>query len=95
MVIFSCDGCNDVLKKSQVDAHAGRCRKCYAVSCVDCLVSFPGGKILSGQFVVVTTMQQQSPKLRGSFAADAKRWRTTYRIDRHVLPWELIENCFN
>ena len=43
MVFFSCDGCAEVLKKSQVDGHAMRCRRCTSVSCVDCLVSFFGG----------------------------------------------------
>lgn len=44
MVSFSCDGCGNILKKNQVDNHAYKCRQCYAVSCVDCHVSFPGGK---------------------------------------------------
>ena len=35
-----------MLKKAQVDAHAGRCRRCDSVSCVDCNVSFWGGKYL-------------------------------------------------
>mmetsp|Transcript_1646 Transcript_1646/g.2363 ORF Transcript_1646/g.2363 Transcript_1646/m.2363 type:complete len:281 (-) Transcript_1646:100-942(-) len=42
MVFFSCDGCGDVFKKSQVDAHANRCRRCDSVSCADCQVSFYG-----------------------------------------------------
>mmetsp|Transcript_20565 Transcript_20565/g.24498 ORF Transcript_20565/g.24498 Transcript_20565/m.24498 type:complete len:280 (-) Transcript_20565:33-872(-) len=42
MVFFSCDGCAEMLKKSSVDAHAMRCRKCESVSCVDCSVSFWG-----------------------------------------------------
>lgn len=42
MVVFSCDGCGEVLKKNQVDAHAGRCRSCASVSCADCAVSFYG-----------------------------------------------------
>ena len=46
MVFFSCDGCAEVLKKSQVDGHASRCRRCASVSCVDCLVSFYGGEWL-------------------------------------------------
>mmetsp|Transcript_40551 Transcript_40551/g.53376 ORF Transcript_40551/g.53376 Transcript_40551/m.53376 type:complete len:315 (+) Transcript_40551:71-1015(+) len=41
MVFFVCDGCNETLKRNQVDTHAGRCRNCYAVTCVDCNVSFP------------------------------------------------------
>lgn len=40
MVYFVCDGCNETLKKNQVDAHASRCRSCYAVTCVDCNHSF-------------------------------------------------------
>ena len=45
MVFFSCDGCGDMLKKSQVDAHVYKCKVgCDAVSCVDCSVSFYGGK---------------------------------------------------
>lgn len=44
MVVFSCDGCGEVLKKNQVDAHAGRCRSCASVSCADCAVSFYGGR---------------------------------------------------
>ena len=43
MVTFLCDGCNETIKKNKVDAHAAKCRSCYAVSCVDCSVSFPGG----------------------------------------------------
>ena len=31
MVFFTCDGCGETLKKNQVDAHASRCRNCYAV----------------------------------------------------------------
>lgn len=33
-----------MLKKNKVDAHAARCRNCASVSCVDCSVSFWGGK---------------------------------------------------
>ena len=44
MVFFCCDGCGATLKKSQVDAHAYKCRQCESVSCVDCNVSFWGGK---------------------------------------------------
>lgn len=43
MVVFTCDGCGETLKKSQVDAHVYRCRNgCESVSCVDCSVSFYG-----------------------------------------------------
>ncbi|CAI5700618.1 hypothetical protein KXD40_003627 [Peronospora effusa] len=42
MVFFVCEGCNETLKKNKVDVHAGRCRNCWAVSCVDCSVVFEG-----------------------------------------------------
>lgn len=42
MVFFSCDGCGETLKKSQVDSHAHRCHSCASVSCMDCNVSFWG-----------------------------------------------------
>ena len=42
MVFFVCEGCNETVKKNQVDKHALRCRNCYAVTCVDCQVSFYG-----------------------------------------------------
>jgi cell growth-regulating nucleolar protein len=42
MVFFVCEGCNESLKKNQVDKHASRCRSCHAVTCVDCSVTFYG-----------------------------------------------------
>ncbi|CAK4068514.1 unnamed protein product [Aphanomyces euteiches] len=42
MVFFVCEGCNETLKKNKVDAHAARCRNCWAVTCVDCQVIFKG-----------------------------------------------------
>jgi cell growth-regulating nucleolar protein len=42
MVFFVCEGCNETLKKNQVDKHASRCRVCEAVTCVDCSVTFYG-----------------------------------------------------
>ncbi|KAL7542754.1 hypothetical protein ACHAXR_012822 [Thalassiosira sp. AJA248-18] len=42
MVFFCCDGCGETFKKAKVDFHAAKCRECYAVSCVDCSLSFPG-----------------------------------------------------
>eukprot|EP00968_Pinguiococcus_pyrenoidosus_P013222 scaffold1197_cov228-Pinguiococcus_pyrenoidosus.AAC.8 len=41
MVFFVCEGCNESLKKAQVDRHAARCRACWAVTCVDCGKTFP------------------------------------------------------
>eukprot|EP01039_Chlorochromonas_danica_P001584 gene1582-1730_t len=42
MVYFVCEGCNETLKKNQVDKHAYSCKSCHAVTCVDCQVSFYG-----------------------------------------------------
>jgi cell growth-regulating nucleolar protein len=44
MVFFVCEGCNESLKKNQVDRHAARCKQCYAVTCVDCNQTFPGNE---------------------------------------------------
>jgi len=42
MVFFVCEGCNESLKKNQVDKHASFCSACWAVTCVDCNVTFEG-----------------------------------------------------
>lgn len=42
MVFFVCEGCNETLKKAQVNAHASKCRSCHAVTCIDCSVTFYG-----------------------------------------------------
>ena len=42
MVFFVCEGCNETLKKGQVDGHAKKCRSCNAVTCIDCSVTFYG-----------------------------------------------------
>eukprot|EP00923_Selenidium_pygospionis_P037219 GHVN01065206.1.p1 GENE.GHVN01065206.1~~GHVN01065206.1.p1 ORF type:complete len:155 (+),score=23.61 GHVN01065206.1:211-675(+) len=39
MVSFTCDTCNDTLKKSKVDAHKRGCRT-WSFRCVDCLTVF-------------------------------------------------------
>lgn len=46
-MFFVCDGCNETLKKNQVDKHAGRCSKCYSVTCVDCNQTFPGDEYVT------------------------------------------------
>lgn len=43
MVSFTCDVCQDVVKKAKVDAHcAARCRQAWIFTCVDCSESFAG-----------------------------------------------------
>ncbi|GAA6054346.1 hypothetical protein JCM3770_003328 [Rhodotorula araucariae] len=41
MVSFSCEVCNDTIKKPKLDQHAGRCRGAY-FTCIDCNTTFEG-----------------------------------------------------
>ncbi|RLN26767.1 hypothetical protein BBJ28_00021842 [Nothophytophthora sp. Chile5] len=61
MVFFVCEGCNETLKKNKVDAHAGRCRNCWAVSCVDCSVVFEGN-----DYATHTSCISEAEKYEGS-----------------------------
>lgn len=61
MVFFVCEGCNETLKKNKVDAHAGRCRNCWAVSCVDCSVVFEGN-----DYAAHTSCISEAEKYEGS-----------------------------
>jgi predicted metal-binding protein len=75
MVFFSCDGCGDMLKKNQVNAHVYRCKNgCHAVSCVDCSVSFYGGKYWDKQSTSSTNKVHRN-KLKYSFIS----------VSRHTL----------
>ncbi|XP_031705232.1 cell growth-regulating nucleolar protein [Anarrhichthys ocellatus] len=42
MVFFTCNGCGESLKKTQVDKHVGMCRGCQVLSCIDCGKDFWG-----------------------------------------------------
>ena len=42
MVFFTCDRCNESLKKNQVEKHSFRCRGCNSVTCIDCGVTYHG-----------------------------------------------------
>lgn len=42
MVFFTCDKCNESLKKNQVEKHCFKCRGCESVTCIDCSVTFYG-----------------------------------------------------
>ncbi|GKY94617.1 hypothetical protein MPSEU_000427200 [Mayamaea pseudoterrestris] len=68
MVVFSCDGCAEVLKKNQVDAHASRCRRCHSVSCADCLVSFPDDEY----------------RAHTSCMTEVERYETKGRVNKHT-----------
>jgi hypothetical protein len=83
MVFFSCDGCAEMLKKNQVDGHANRCRRCDSVSCVDCSVSFYGGKY-SLQIAVIVL-------LVGFWSHDYKH----SDLDRHYNAMGGYLKCFN
>lgn len=61
MVYFVCEGCNETLKKNQVEKHASRCRQCHAVTCVDCSQTFYGN-----DFEGHTTCISEAEKYEGS-----------------------------
>ncbi|RHX97751.1 hypothetical protein DYB25_005374 [Aphanomyces astaci] len=61
MVFFVCEGCNETLKKNKVDAHASRCKNCWAVTCVDCQVVFKGN-----DYAVHTTCISEAQKYEGA-----------------------------
>lgn len=61
MVFFVCEGCNESLKKNQVDKHAQRCRSCHAVTCVDCSVTFYGD-----DYAAHTVCVSEAQKYEGS-----------------------------
>jgi len=42
MVFFTCNTCNESLKKNQVEKHLFKCRRCESLSCVDCGKDFWG-----------------------------------------------------
>lgn len=42
MVSFTCETCNDVLKKGKVDSHCRVCRSAWKFTCVDCHTCFEG-----------------------------------------------------
>ncbi|KAL3781394.1 hypothetical protein HJC23_001597 [Cyclotella cryptica] len=70
MVFFVCDGCNETLKKNKVDAHAAKCRDCYAVSCVDCSVSFPGDDYRSHTSCITEAERYEKTVFRGVRKSD-------------------------
>ena len=71
MVFFVCEGCNESLKKNQVDTHANRCRTCHAVTCVDCNVTFPGDTYRSHTSCVTEAERYEKTVYRGVRKADA------------------------
>ena len=73
MVFFVCEGCNESLKKNQVDKHAARCRNCAAVTCVDCQVTFWGN-----DYAAHTSCISEAEKYEGGlYKAKAKAAKMT------------------
>ncbi|NXT95622.1 LYAR protein, partial [Anhinga rufa] len=42
MVVFTCNGCGESVKKAQVEKHVNICRNCQCLSCMDCGKDFWG-----------------------------------------------------
>ena len=69
--MFVCEGCNETLKKAQVQKHAQRCRQCHAVTCVDCSQTFYGD-----DFEAHTTCISEAEKYEGSLYKAKKSTKT-------------------
>jgi len=77
MVTFSCDGCAEMLKKNQVDAHARRCRDCASVSCVDCSVSFWGDDYRSHTSCITEAERYEKTVYKGPRKNDTSNRKLT------------------
>ena len=42
MVSFTCQACQETVKKNKVDAHCRKCRACWVLTCLDCNKDFAG-----------------------------------------------------
>lgn len=62
MVFFTCDYCNESLKKNQVEKHVFKCRNCMSVTCIDCGVSFYGDDY-AGHLVCVSEAEKYEKSL--------------------------------
>eukprot|EP01066_Platyproteum_vivax_P016658 Platyproteum_vivax@DN7193_c0_g1_i2.p1 len=69
MVSFTCDACQDVVKKPKVENHcATKCRNAWVFTCVDCSVAFQGYEYQKHDSCITETQ-----KYWGKFAKDAKK----------------------
>ena len=73
MVFFVCEGCNESLKKSQVDSHASRCSSCHSVTCVDCNITFPGDTYRSHTSCVSEAERYERTVYRGVKKGDERK----------------------
>lgn len=78
MVFFVCQGCNESLKKNQVDKHAMKCRDCHAVACVDCQKTFYGN-----DYAAHTTCMSEAQRYQGALYQE--KVRNTVGLPLHNL----------
>mmetsp|Transcript_19531 Transcript_19531/g.41030 ORF Transcript_19531/g.41030 Transcript_19531/m.41030 type:complete len:291 (+) Transcript_19531:176-1048(+) len=88
MVFFCCDGCGETLKKNQVDGHAAKCRDCYAVSCVDCSVSFPGDDYRTHTSCISEAERYEKTVYRGVRKLDQHGNQTRPQMNKKLTPQE-------
>ncbi|KAL7461983.1 hypothetical protein ACHAXS_002393 [Conticribra weissflogii] len=88
MVFFCCDGCGETLKKNQVDGHAAKCRDCYAVSCVDCSVSFPGDDYRTHTSCISEAERYEKTVYRGVRKLDQIGNQTQPQKNKKLTPQE-------
>jgi len=88
MPVFVCEGCNETLKKAQVQKHALRCRQCHAVTCVDCSHTFYGD-----DFEAHTTCISEAEKYEGSLYKAKKSMKTNPQDAWMDLVTEAAQNA--
>ena len=81
MVFFVCEGCNETLKKNQVEKHTFKCRNCYAVTCVDCQKTFP-----DDTYAQHTECISEAEKYEGSLYQGGKK-------KKKASPQEMWNQC--
>lgn len=65
MVFFVCEGCNETLKKNQVEKHVLKCKVCYAVICIDCNKVFPENEYLKHNTCISEAEKYQKGLFKG------------------------------
>lgn len=88
MVFFVCEGCNETLKKNKVDAHAARCRNCWAVSCVDCSVVFEGN-----DYAAHTSCVSEAQKYEGSLYREKTKAGASKKLSAQERWVEVVQGA--
>ncbi|RKO97483.1 hypothetical protein CAUPRSCDRAFT_3733, partial [Caulochytrium protostelioides] len=65
MVSFSCEQCQDTVKKPKVQQHAGRCRGAQ-FTCVDCSVTFDEWSVRSHTSCMTEDQKYQGKLWKGN-----------------------------